>query len=250
MGAGTCRIAGALPDERWSRAYTLGSRDRRTERADHGKRGVKGFDGFKKVKGRKRHLLTDTNGLLLKTTVHAANIHDSPGARLLLPGVGHLFPRLEIIWGDSGYRGDDLGAWIAEETGARLSIVKRTSKDEKWQQAVEQARERIREGATTIQAWASVSLDRSIEHNYEMLPRRWVVERTFAWLGRNRRLSKDYEFLTTTSEAMVYLAMTRLMLRRLTGHKSVEKGWKGPERPQKGATTVARDKRSARRFQE
>jgi putative transposase len=198
---------------------------------------MRGFDGFKKINGRKRHLLTDTNGLILKATVHAANIHDSVGARLLLPGQRPWLPRLEVIWGDQGYKSQDLTELVEDELGARLKIVRRTTKDEMWEQAMEVARQRMRDGVHPVKAWEGLSLDRSIGKRYEHLPKRWVhkcvdgvVERTFAWLGKNRRLSKDYELLPENSEAWIYIAMIRLMLRRLTGYHAVEYGRNHPKR--------------------
>jgi putative transposase len=143
--------------------------------------GACGYDAGKKVKGRKRHLLVDTMGLVLLVVVHVASIQDRDGARLLLAQAKGLFPRLQRIWADGGYAGK-LIAWVHETCGWLLEIIKRND-------AVK---------------------------GFKLLPRRWVVERTFGWLGRYRRLSKDYERLPESSEAMVYWAMTRLMVRRLT----------------------------------
>jgi putative transposase len=143
--------------------------------------GVCGYDAGKKVKGRKRHLLVDTMGLVLLVVVHAANIQDRDGARLLLAKAKGLFPRLQRIWADGGYAGKLIG-WVQEMCGWVLEIIKRTD----------------------------------VVKGFKLLPRRWVVERTFGWLGRYRRLSKDYERLPESSAAMVYWAMTRLMVRRLT----------------------------------
>src|SRR5579859_3915800 len=142
--------------------------------------GACGYDAGKKIKGRKRHLLVDTMGLVLLVVVHTANIQDRDGARLLLAKAKALFPRLQRIWADGGYAGKLIG-WLQETCGWVLEIIKRTD-------AVK---------------------------GFKLLPRRWVVERTFGWLGRYRRLSKDYERLPGSSEAMVYWAMTRLMVRRL-----------------------------------
>jgi putative transposase len=142
--------------------------------------GEHGYDAGKKINGRKRHLLVDTMGLLLMVVVHTANIQDRDGARLLLAKAKGLFPRLQRIWADGGYAGKLIG-WVLETCGWVLEIIKRN-------EAVK---------------------------GFKLLPRRWVVERTFGWLGRNRRLSKDYERLPESSETMVYWAMTRLMVRRL-----------------------------------
>ena len=142
--------------------------------------GEHGYDAGKKINGRKRHLLVDTMGLVLMVVVHTANIQDRDGARLLLAKAKGLFPRLQRIWADGGYAGKLIG-WLQETCGWVLEIIKRSD-------AVK---------------------------GFKLLPRRWVVERTFGWLGRYRRLSKDYERLPGSSEAMVYWAMTRLMVRRL-----------------------------------
>ena len=143
--------------------------------------GVNGYDAGKKIKGRKRHILVDTMGLLLMVVVHTANIQDRDGAKLLLARAQGLFPRLQRIWADGGYAGK-LIAWVQETCGWVLEIIKRSD----------------------------------VVKGFKLLPRRWVVERTFGWLGRYRRLSKNYERQPESSEAMVYWAMTRLMVRRLT----------------------------------
>ena len=147
---------------------------------DHGKRGPRGYDAGKKVKGRKRHIVVDTQGLLLAVAVHPADVQDRDGAKLVISKLTGRFPRLSLIWADGGYAGK-LIEWVATLTGWTLEIVRRPGNS----------------------------------HSFEVLPRRWVVERTFAWLGRHRRLSKDYEALPETTEAWVYTAMTGLMLRRL-----------------------------------
>lgn len=148
------------------------------------KGGVKGYDAGKKVKGRKRHLLVDTMGLILMVVVHAASIQDRDGAKLLLEKVKNCLPQLQLIWADGGYAGK-LVDWVEQFCGWVLEIVKR-SDDVK---------------------------------GFQVLPRRWVVERTLAWLGRYRRLSKDYEYLPQTSETMVYAAMIHLMVRRLARNR-------------------------------
>lgn len=142
--------------------------------------GPRGYDAAKKVTGRKRHILVDTMGLLLAVVVHAANIQDRDGAKLVLSKVTACLPRLALIWADGGYAGQ-LIEWVQTHCGWVLEIIKRPP-DSK---------------------------------GFQVLPRRWVVERTFGWLGRYRRLSKDYEHLPESSENMIYIAMIHLMLRRL-----------------------------------
>src|SRR5947209_11680303 len=158
--------------------------------------GLHGYDGGKKVSGRKRHLLVDTMGLLLKVVVHAANLQDRESVDLLLEPVKGQFPRMEKVWVDQGYTGKGK-TWIETHMGWTVEVVERSPR-RGWIM-------------TQDQGLVKVSLPKTFEH----LPRRWVVERTIAWIGRSRRLSKDYEYLTSSSEAMVYLTMLRLMLTRL-----------------------------------
>jgi putative transposase len=138
------------------------------------------------VNGRKRHLLVDSQGLLLEAVVHSAGIQDRDGAKLVLEQGkrrqdGKWLSRLELIWVDGIYAGQ-LVEWVEKAYGWTLQVVKRTD-DTK---------------------------------GFVVLPRRWVIERTFGWLGRYRRLSRDYEYLLLTSEVLIYAAMVRLMLARLT----------------------------------
>jgi len=142
--------------------------------------GLRGFDAGKLVKGRKRHILVDTMGLLLVVIVTAASVQDRDGARLLFKQLRGGCKKLRKVWVDGGYRGE-LIDWAWGQLRLALKPVLRPHE---------------RKG-------------------FVLLPRRWVVERTFAWLNLCRRLSKDYERQTSTSEALIYLAMTRLMLRRL-----------------------------------
>jgi putative transposase len=141
----------------------------------------RGYDAGKKVNGRKRHILVDTIGLLLMVTVLPANIQDRDGAKQLLAAFfGQATPRrVKHIWADGGYAGALLD-WTLRLWRCTIEIVKRS-------------------GLPT----------------FKVLPRRWVVERTFGWLGRYRRLNRDYERQAKTGETMVYLAMIRLMLKRL-----------------------------------
>lgn len=141
----------------------------------------RGYDAGKKVNGRKRHLLVDTMGLILLAMVLPANIQDRDGARQLLT-VFFGRPsrrRVKHIWADGGYAGA-LVDWVRQLWRCTVEIVKRSEL-----------------------------------HTFRVLPRRWVVERTFGWLGRYRRLSRDYERQAQTGEVMIYLAMSRLMLKRL-----------------------------------
>ncbi|MEO7000812.1 MAG: IS5 family transposase [Ktedonobacterales bacterium] len=167
--------------------------------------GVRGYDGGKKVTGRKRHLLVDTQGLLLAVTVHPANIMDRDGVTLLLDD--HLpqrFPRLSHIWLDGGYNGAGKGRdWIATTFGWTAEIVKHPQRRKKVWMLSDLPDDQI--------DWDRLAPPTG----FQVLPRRWVVERTFAWLGQNRRLSKDYEYLCETSETFIYVAMIRLMLRRI-----------------------------------
>ena len=142
--------------------------------------GIRGFDAGKKVLGRKRHLLTDTLGLPLVLIVHAADIQDRDGLAAVCRRVRRRFPWLTLVYADAGYQGDRAACAAAQER-LRLEIVKRPR------------------GAD----------------GFHLLPRRWVIERTFAWLGRNRRLAKDVEKLIETSTAMAAVAVVQLLVRRL-----------------------------------
>lgn len=132
------------------------------------------------MNGRKRHILTDTLGLLLAVVVHAADIQDRDGAKLVLKRAKVWFLKLKIIWADGGYAGK-LVKWAKRYCKWTIDIVKRSD----------------------------------VAKGFILLPKRWIVERTFSWFGRYRRLSKDYEFRTDTSETMLYIAMIHIMVRRL-----------------------------------
>jgi putative transposase len=136
-----------------------------------------------KKNGRKRHIMVDKLGMLLLVVVHAANIQDRDGAKLLLFRAANRFPRLLLILADGGYAGQ-LIQWVKSVCHWTLEIVKRTEL-----------------------------------HKFVVLPRRWVVERTFGWFNRQRRLSKDYERTETSSEGFVYIASIGIMLRRMTKTK-------------------------------
>ena len=140
----------------------------------------RGYDAGKKINGTKRHIAVDTIGLLLTVLVTAADLHDRDGAGPLLARLRTVCPRIKLIWADAGYTGR-LVSWVAETfTGLRLAIVKRTDK-----------------------------------HRFQVLPRRWVVERTLGWITRRRRCVRDFERRADTHEAMVHWAMTAVMTRRL-----------------------------------
>src|SRR4051794_26309563 len=153
---------------------------RHPERQDHRKRGPRGYDAAKKVWGRKRHVAVDTAGLLLGVAVHAADVQDADGVGDLLRRLKRLYPWLKVVFADGAY--DRLPVLLAcFLLGLTLIVVRRLA------------------GGT----------------GFVLLPRRWVAERTLGWLGRWRRLAKEYEELPEVSETMVKLAMIRLMLHRL-----------------------------------
>ena len=154
---------------------------------------ARGYDGAKRLKGRKRHVLVDTTGLVLLACVHAADLHDRDGARQLIARAApDELARMQLVWADQGYTGA-FARWLEEARGWQLQVVRHPQRH----------------------LWR-YGLEKKLPHTFRVLPRRWVVERTFAWLGQSRRLSKDYERLPAVSEAMIYGAMSRLMLRRLT----------------------------------
>jgi putative transposase len=141
--------------------------------------GASGYDAGKKVKGRKRHILVDTLGLLLAVIVTAADLPDVDGGIRLLERLRGCLPRLELVWGDSQYGG------------------------------------RFREQAQAERGWRVETVTRPEgSKGFQVLPRRWVVERTFGWLGRYRRMARDYEYRTDVSETMIKIAMIHLMLNR------------------------------------
>jgi putative transposase len=171
---------------------------------------ARGSDGGKKVRGRKRHLLVDTEGLVLKATVHSAKVPAQDGIRLLLKGIRERLPRLSKPWVDAGYQGRGK-EWVEQELGLSVEVVHRTPKPTSEKTARISAQEWAKEGREID--WQKL-LPRP-RWGFELLPRRWGVERTFSWLSQNRRMSKDYERLCATSEAFICVAMTRLMVRRL-----------------------------------
>jgi putative transposase len=169
---------------------------------------ARGYDGGKKVRGRKRQLLVDTEGLVLRAKVHSAKVPDQDGIKLLLKSTRERLPRLSHLWVDAGYQGRGK-EWVEQELGMNVEVVHRTPKPTSENIAKIWAQEWAKEGQEID--WQKLIPRRG----FEVLPRRWVVERTFSWLIQNRRMSKDYERLCATSEAFIYAAMTRLMVRRL-----------------------------------
>src|SRR5512143_90744 len=142
---------------------------------------IAGYDAAKHVKGRKRHVLVDTLGMLLAVYVTPANVPERAGGQRLLSGLKPLQPRLALIWADQGYSGETFAEWCQAEGDWRVAVVKRMPS----------------------------------EPGFIVQPKRWIVERTLAWIDRFRRLSKDYERKVQTSEYLIQMAMTRLMLKRL-----------------------------------
>jgi putative transposase len=140
-----------------------------------------GYDAGKKVKGRKLHALVDTEGLPLRVVVHSAGVQDRDGAALVLDRIRQRFNWLELVWADGGYNAHQVGSAVAKLPGLHIEIVKRSD----------------------------------AMKGFVVLPRRWVVERTFSWFGRNRRLNKDYENLADTLATFVTLACIQIAIRRL-----------------------------------
>ena len=148
------------------------------ERQDGAKRGRRGYDAGKKIKGRKRHIAVDTEGNLLAAIVHSAGIQDRVAARAVLMRLFCTFDTITKVFVDGGYTGKLIG-WAKDMFGYELEVVKRNEL-----------------------------------HAFKVLPKRWIVERTFAWLNWSRRLSKDYELRHTSAETMIHIAFVHLLLRR------------------------------------
>jgi putative transposase len=151
--------------------------DSQTVRTAEG--GERGYDAGKRTPGRKRHIVVDSLGLLLAVVVHSASVQDRDGVKLVLSRVKGRFPQLKLIWADAAY--EAAVGWAKQFGNWVLELVRKPDG----------------------------------QKGFVVLPRRWVVERTFAWLMNSRRLARDYERLTKSSEAMVHLAMIHLMLKRL-----------------------------------
>ena len=146
--------------------------------------GIRGYDAGKKIKGRKRHIVTDTLGLMVGLVVHSAGVQDRDGAVSVLLSIRSGFPWLRHVFADGGYAGPKLRGALAKIGDWNLQIVKRSD----------------------------------IAKGFELLPRRWVVERTFAWLGRCRRLAKDWEKSIASAQAWIFIAHIRVLTRRIARH--------------------------------
>jgi putative transposase len=160
---------------------SVGIVDSQSVRASNLCQGDVGYDGGKKIKGRKRHIVVDTLGLVMIAVIHAANIHDSVGAKEVMRALKYKYlSGIQKIFADGGYLGE-LIEWVWIQFGWTLEIVKRNE-----------------------------------AHTFKVLPKRWIVERTFAWLSFHRRMSKDYERLPESGIAFIQLSMIRLMLNRIS----------------------------------
>lgn len=165
---------------RGTRRLAIGGRHRQPDRADSGsKGGFKGYDAGKKINGRKRHILTDTDGRLLAVEVHAADIQDRDGAKGVLKRSRARFPFVEHVFADGGYAGR-LVDWAKDKTHVTLEIVRRMP----------------------------------YMKGFVVIRRRWVVERTFAWIMKCRRLVRDYEQLTGVAETLITIAASATLIRR------------------------------------
>jgi len=142
--------------------------------------GIRGIDGNKKINGRKRHVIVDTLGFVLTVVVHAANIHDSKGVELVFRRMKESFVGLKVVFADGGYRGQ-LIEWANSTFGYIIKIVMRTDQ----------------------------------QPGFKVVHKRWIIERTFAWFENQRRLSKDFEYLLETSEAMIHLASIKILLNKI-----------------------------------
>lgn len=161
---------------------SVGIIDSRSIKSSHHVAPDRGIDGNKKIKGRKEHIVVDTLGLPMGVVVHEANIHDSAGAHTVIEAMRGCFPRLKKILADGGYKGQSLVEDVRQKLGAEFTVVLRPDESSK---------------------------------KFNVLPLRWIVERSFSWLESFRRIAMDYEFYSDTGEAMVRLAFCRLMYNKI-----------------------------------
>ena len=166
--------------------------------------GLHGYDGGKKINGRKRHIITDTEGLLIKVKITEANLGDRQGLICLLESLHGKFTKLKKIFADMGYRGSRFCQQVKNDFKKSIEIVTRPRKYYWVPSDVVDIDEYLR------------SLGHIATDGFQVQPKRWIVERTFAWLGKYRRLSKDFEFKVDFSEGLIYLAMVKNMLKNLT----------------------------------
>lgn len=159
----------------------MGIIDSRSVKTSHHVDSVRGLDGNKKIKGRKQHIIVDSQGYLMSVDVHEANVHDSKGAPKVIERLSYKFPRLAKILADGGYRGI-LADWVFDKFKWELEVVLRPDE---------------------------------CPSKFKVIPKRWIVERAFAWLENFRRLTIDYEFHADTAEAMVQLAFCKIMLNKI-----------------------------------
>ena len=159
---------------------SMGIIDSRSVKTSHHVDSDRGIDRNKRVKGRKEHIVVDTLGIPMAVAVHEANLHDSKGEPKVIEKLEHKFPRLRKILADGGYQGS-LGDWVAGKFGWVVEVVLHPD---------------------------------DCPSKFQVLPKRWIVERTFSWLENFRRLTIDYEFLAETAEAMVQLACVQIMLNK------------------------------------
>jgi len=179
LGACDQDVAGTRPSGKGAKRLSHRGDHRFSVGQDGAKRGRRGYDAGKKVKGRKRHIAVDTEGNLLAVIVHSAGIQDRTAGRAVLMRLFCRIDTISTVFADGGYTGA-LIEWAREMFGYTVEIVKRNE-----------------------------------QHLFRVLPKRWIVERTFAWLNWSRRLSKDYELRHTSAETMIYIAFAHQLLRRL-----------------------------------
>ena len=160
---------------------SMGIIDSRNVKTSHHVDSVRGLDGNKKIKGRKQHIIVDSQGYLMSVAVHEANVHDSKGAPKVIERLSYKFPRLAKILADGGYRGS-LADWVFDKFKWELEVVLRPDE---------------------------------CPSKLKVIPKRWIVERAFAWLENFRRLTIDYEFHADTAETMVQLAFCKIMLNKI-----------------------------------